>query len=294
MLLTSPFKAAFALLIVSSSLQAADVKLPQDTIDKINSDFLDSYHINLECNKGVASPQIKLFAKNERLYMLRDSNSSIGTYVAELREIESNEYYHEEGMRFREANIANTSDFFISSETLKKGEGELTVILYRDIYKCDAKLNSWSVQRAIQDVQDEKESLLNIEKLKGEYMGLIEQAVHNSVITALTTPEGLRQDERAIYKLEINKSDGKIASVTSIELSQSAGFNAAALTAIHSLQSLQDIEFDEIAVKNFKERTIAADLSSSDILGEDSGNFVLYIELNAKRRFVSVAEEFRR
>ena len=135
-------------LIVPPLALSAEAELPQTSIKKINEDFLDNYQINLSCSRGVAYPQVDLFASGKNIYMLRDSNSSVGYSVAELKESKSGEYYHSGGMRFFSSNLANTNDFYISAETLKKGEGELTVVLYRDIYKCDAKLDTWAVSAA--------------------------------------------------------------------------------------------------------------------------------------------------
>lgn len=301
MLLTSPFKAAFALLAVSASLHAAEVNLPQATIDKINQDFLDRYQINLDCSKGVASPQIKFFAKGKNVYMLRDSNSSLGFSVAELKEVKSGEYYHEEGLRFFTGNIANTTDFFMSAETLKKGEGELTVILYRDIYKCDAKLGTWAVEQAIGDVKKEKDALLNLEKrgaeaetIKGEFMRLIEQAVHRSVVASFIPPVGVKDDVRVTYKMVIRQSDGVVASLAPIELSQSVDFNAKAAEAFKSLQKLEQLKFDERAMEKLFERATAADLDEEDVFGRKGENIVVYIQLNGSGSFVPVPDNLRR
>lgn len=301
MLLTSPFKAAFALLIVSVSLHAAEVNLPQATIDKINQDFLDRYQVNLDCSKGVAFPKVQLFAASRNVYMKRDSNSTLGFSVAELKEVEAGEYYHEEGLRFFTSNLANMSDFFVSSETLAKGEGELTVILYRDIYKCDAKLGTWAVERAIGDVKREKDALLNLEKrgaeaetIKGEFMRLIEQAVHKSVVASFIPPVGVKDDVRVTYKMVIRQSDGVVASLAPIELSQSVDFNAKAAEAFKSLQKLEQLKFDERAMEKLFDRATAADLDMEDVFGSKVEDIVVYIELNSSGSFVPVPENLRR
>lgn len=306
MLLTSPFKAAFVLLMVSVSLHAAEVNLPQATIDKINEDFLDRYQINLDCSKGVAYPQIKFFAKGKNVFMLRDSNSSIGYSVAELKEAKAGEYYHEKGFRFFTGNIANTTDFFISSETLKKGEGELTVILYRDIYKCDAKLNTWSVERAIQDVQDEKGAEVEREAatavadmMASKVISIMEKAIHKELTAHFLPPAGASDDVRVIYKLTASKQlKGKFNSVTAIELSQNLEFNTRAAEAFNSIHDLTGIKPDVAALDELDKvkqqfPVLQKNAGKAALEARLNDGFTFYIELNASQTFVPVPEKFR-
>lgn len=158
---------------------------------------------------------------------------------------------------------------------------------------------------AIEDVANKKQALLNIEiekrraktkaeVFKGEFVRLIEQAVHNSVVAAFVPPAGFKIDVRVIYKMVIRQSDGVVASVTPVELSHSVDFNAKAAEAFKSVQNLQQLNIDERAMEKLFQRATAADLDMEDVFGGKVEDILVYIQLNSSGSFVSVPENLRR
>ncbi|NVK01432.1 MAG: hypothetical protein HWE12_07810 [Oceanospirillaceae bacterium] len=282
----------FSILIVPPLALSAETDLPQTSIKKINEDFLDNYQVKLSCSRGVAYPQVDLFAKGENIFMLRDSNSSVGYSVAELREAGSGEYYHSGGMRFSSSNLANTNDFYISAETLKKGEGELTVVLYRDIYKCDAKLDTWSVNAAERAVEREIQAV--IEELKLKMLAILERAVHQKLIQDFNPPTTAPATSKAIYRINISKKDGLIGSIVPLELSQDVSFNSEATRTLKHLKPMEDLELDKEASKLVYEQMEQTGMNPDSVFGVDDSPVTLYIELNMTGEFVPVPQELRR
>jgi len=287
-------------LIVPPLALSAETELPQTSINKINEDFLKNYQINLSCSRGVAYPQVDLFAKGENIFMLRDSNSSFGYSVAELKEPKSGEFYHSGGMRFFSSNLANTNDFYISAETLKKGEGELTVVLYRDIYKCNAKLDTWSVSAAERTVEREIQAVVEAQKmeklkvlLQFELLTIIERAVHRKVILDFQPPPTARSTSRAIFRFKISRKDGVIGSFVPVKLSLDVSFQIAAQNALEQLNSLNDLELDDVEFESMYKQMEQAGMDPSLVFRNESP-LTGYVELNMTGDFVPVPQEFRR
>lgn len=284
-------------MLIPSVVLAAETELPQTTINKINDEFIDNYQINLSCSKGVAYPQVRLFAKGKNIYMLRDSNSSVGYSVAELKEPKSGEYYHSGGMRFFSSNLANTTDFYISAETLKKGEGELTVVLYRDIYKCDATLNTWPVSSAERAVEREIQAVVGaqkIEELKLQMLAILERAIHQRLMLDFKPPTTVPATSKAIYRITVSQKDGVIGSSVPVELSQDVSFNAEAANALKNLKSMNDLDLDKEAMKPIFKQMDEIGMSPDAIFFRNDSPLIVYIELNMTGEFVPVPKELRR
>lgn len=322
----------FTMLFIPSAILAAETELPQSTINKINKQFLDDYQINLSCSKGVAYPKVMLFAKGRNIFMLRDSNSSIGYSEAELQELEPGEYYHSEGMRFINTGLGNANDFYISAETLQKGEGELTAVLYRDIFKCDATLNTWSVSAAERAVarersaveeakrkETERKEQLRLEMqrnrvtrsascgeellrqlpsddldLKQQMLNLMECAVHQKLIQNFLVPETSRPNSKAVYKIKISKVDGSVVAAVPVELSQDISFNIEAAQALKRLNSMDDLELDEAVMESLAAKMEKAGRSPDEVFGGEDEPLVVYVELNMTGEFVPVPKKLRR
>ena len=247
MLFRSPLKVASLLLISASTSQAAEVKLPQATIDKINQDFLDSYEIELYCSQNVASPKFTFFAAGEYVYLLRDSNSNWGTSVAKLSQVEYGKYIHEEGMAFQDNELLPTTDIWISSETLSKGEGELSAVLYGDLYKCDAKISTLIVQDVVNAISIESAKLVKAQKPKRtESKSLsvnseaVARVIHDQAIPLFDPQPVFANSPEAVFNVTFS---GKFGAVTNVKKHSSSGdwyFDYHAELALKSLTNIQN------------------------------------------------------
>ena len=113
------------------------------TIKEKNKSYIDQLYISVDCSKGLNSVTLKLFVSGGSIYLYRDSNSEMGTHFADhINNKENDEVLIlDSGIYFQEYKVNRIIDFFLSTETLKKGTGEITAIIYNEFYSCDVVVN---------------------------------------------------------------------------------------------------------------------------------------------------------
>ncbi len=125
----------------SYSFAQNQTQKPVDIANK-NIEYLKNTHIEMECSKGLNSVNLVLFNSKQNLYLYRDSNSNMGTQIAayELDGTAVTELIEDRGLIFQQYSVNRVNDFYISSETLKKGKGKITAIIYNEFYSCDVEV----------------------------------------------------------------------------------------------------------------------------------------------------------
>lgn len=123
---------------VVASLLPVSANAAENIIQK-NKDYVDSVLLNMECSQGINTVHLNLFAKKGTLFMYRDSNSSIGTAIAVYKP--TDEDVSKNGIRYEDYNVNRINDVFVSKETIEKGKGEITAIIFSEPYNCDVSLD---------------------------------------------------------------------------------------------------------------------------------------------------------
>jgi hypothetical protein len=275
-------------LLVTSAALAAN--LPDDAVDDINDEFLDRYQVNYSCTKDRSSPTYELFSAGDALYLLRDSNSSLGYSIAELRDVDFGEFYHEEGLRYLTTGLESRTDFYVSKETLRQGSGELSVVLFGELFKCDATTSSYLVSD-IDRMIEQKIAALSFDSqgFVSDFNRIVERTIFDWVMQEMRIPTDVRPEARAIFKFTSDfDSDGEVE-FQSLLLSEDVQFNRRAFEAIGRLTSM-----DQLSALDEKLEPLMAkaprDLEPSDVFPDV---FEFYVEINATNEFVPVGRAWR-
>ena len=132
-------KLVFLLSLLSFNSFATETN-SNSIVDK-NLSYAKKLSVSMECSKGLNSVSINVFSGNGNLYFHRDSNSTMGTYLAPFTPSGDDSDVLETGITFRDYKVNRINDFYISAETLKKKKGEVIAIIYNEFYSCDVELH---------------------------------------------------------------------------------------------------------------------------------------------------------